>query len=275
MRKAAATGAACVMILALTACDAFTRSSASPKAALPPSVPAEPRFATADEVVAALGRAGVDCEVLRRRQGQAGSGSSLDCVFEDRGATVETEISVFDTDVVDEGEIGRAVHSRRTPPNGQVLVAAGNWYLRVIPDDTPSHAQKVARALDAVVLPPLHPLPAIPDEPRYERVDALADALDEAVTCTRRKQTADGLLCATKAPTAEQCSDLTEGRDAALRLHPTTTARDDYLRLLLTDERRPRNIVTAGNWSIQLCDATTARTAAEQLHATIVTPDRP
>lgn len=177
---------------------------------------------------------------------------------------------MFDTDVVEEGEIGRAVDSRRTPPNGQVLVAAGNWYIRVLPDDTPSHALKVARALDAVVLPPLYPLPDIPDTPRYERVGALADAPDESVTCTRRKETAEGLLCATKARSDELCSGSAEGRDAGLRLHATTAARDDYLRLLLSEERVPRNIVTAGNWSIQFCDAETARTAAEKLSGGIV-----
>ncbi|GGW41704.1 hypothetical protein [Streptomyces xantholiticus] len=274
MRKTGIAGAACLLLLALTACDAFTRSSGAPPTPLPGNVPERPRFATADDVVVALQRNGVDCEVLRRRQGQAGSGSSLDCVFEDHGATVETEISVFDTDVVKEGEIGRSVYSRRTPPRGQMLVAAGNWYIRVLPGDSPIAAQKVATALDAVVLPPLRPLPTIPADPRYRNVDALADALDAAVTCSQRQKTDKGtLLCVTKAPKNPTCSDPSEGRDAHLTLHRTSAERDDHLRMLLAETRSPRHFVAAGNWTIQLCDASTGRTIADSLGGTTIDHD--
>ncbi|MEU1281994.1 hypothetical protein [Streptomyces sp. NPDC005805] len=271
MRRVGLASAACLVALTLTACDAFTRSSAAPLEPLPAHVPAGPRFTAAEEITARLARNGMNCEVFLERGG-AGSGKSLHCLLDDRGTEVEAQITVFDTTVVKEGEIGLAVRSRRTPPRGQTLVVAANWYIRVLPADALAPARRMADALGGVVLPPLHPLPAIPDGPQHADANALAAALDGSVGCTRRKASSPGeLRCRTNtsAP-APDCASPFGGRDAHLAVHRTPTERDDYLRLLLTEPRAPRHVVTAGNWSLQLCTADAARTAARDLGGVVV-----
>ncbi|WP_211257186.1 hypothetical protein [Streptomyces megasporus] len=248
----------CLLAVVLTACDAFTRNSGSPPTPIPDSVPSEPRFASADELLAALGRKGVDCEVLRRRQG------GLDCMAEVDGAKVENEVSVFDAEVVEEGEIGRSIASRRKEPYGHTIVAAGNWYIRVL---DPLYAPRIAEALDAVVLPPLYPLPDIPDKPRYADLDALAEALDASVGCVRRKTVSEGgMTCGTE-QSKEPCHHL--------ELHATPAARDDALRLAIGVPEIPRFIVTAGNWSIRFCDESAGRTAARDLGGVVVSSTGP
>lgn len=105
------------------------------------------------------------------------------------GAKVKSEVSVFDTEVIEEGEIGRSVAGRRKEPYSHTLVAAGNWYIRVL---KPAYAPQTAEALDAVVLPPLFPLPDVPKKPRHKDLDSLADALDAAVGCERREREGRG-----------------------------------------------------------------------------------
>ncbi|WP_194074730.1 hypothetical protein [Streptomyces barkulensis] len=248
-------------MLAITACDSFSSGSASPLKPIPGHVPAEPRFDTADELIAALGKEGIDCGVLRRRQGQVGSGSGLDCVASIDGERFENEVSVFDTGVVAEDEIGRSIASRREEPYEHTLVAAGNWYIRVL---KPAYAPQVAEALDAVVLPPLFPLPDIPKKPRYKDLDSLADALDASVGCEmreREKDAADAMTCVTQR-SEEPC--------AYLELHDTSAERDDALRLAISVPELPRFIVTAGNWSIQFCDRSLGREAADDLGGVVV-----
>ncbi|MET9776558.1 hypothetical protein ABZ023_20220 [Streptomyces sp. NPDC006367] len=75
----------------------------------------------------------------------------------------------------------------------------------MLPNGTPAYSEAIADAVDAVVLPPLHPLPAIPKTPRYESLDALADALEESVGCARRQKSRDALLCGTEQATTTTC----------------------------------------------------------------------
>ncbi|MCG3040749.1 hypothetical protein ACLIYM_05460 [Streptomyces fenghuangensis] len=243
------------LLLTLTACGAFTQNSGSPMTPIPDSVPSKPLFRSTDELLTALGEGGVDCEVLRRREG------GLDCMAEIDGVKVGSEISVFDTEVVEEGEIGRSITSRRKEPYSHTLVAAGNWYIRVL---DPAYAPQVAEALDAVVLPPLFPLPDIPKKPRYKDLDSLADALDASVGCERRereKGAADAMTCVTER-SEEPC--------AYLELHDTSAERDDALRLAISVPELPRFVVTAGNWSIQFCDRSLGREAADDLGGVVV-----
>ncbi|MET7927460.1 hypothetical protein ABZT43_26370 [Streptomyces sp. NPDC005349] len=80
----------------------------------------------------------------------------------------------------------------RTGAYAQMLVAAGNWYIRVM--DPPS-APAIAKALHAVVLDakgkgsktPKYPLPDIPSTRTYEKADALADELAASVGCFQRE----------------------------------------------------------------------------------------
>lgn len=263
MKKLVLVLTSCLLLVVLTACDAFSRNSSSPLTPIPDQVPGEPRFTDADDLLTALRKGGIDCEVLRRRQGQARSGSSLDCVAEVNGVRFENEVSVFNPEIVEEGEIGRSIASRRKPPGGHTLVAAGNWYIRVL---EPGYAPRIAEALDAVVLPPLYPLPDIPAEPRYADLDALADALDSSVGCTRREEPfPGGMRCRTEPP-GKVC--------AQLELHDGPAARDDALRRTISRARgMPLFIVTAGNWSVQFCEPGAGRTAARDLGAAVVSHD--
>lgn len=255
MKKTVTVLLSCLLVMVLTACDAFTRNSGSPLTPIPDQVPPEPRFETTGDLLAALDRGGVDCEVLRRRRG------GLDCMTQIDGVRFENEVSVFDTEVVEESEIGRSIASRRKEPYGHTLVAAGNWYIRVL---DPLYAPEIAEALDAVVLPPLFPLPDIPGEPRYADLDALADALEASVGCSDRKPeegTEDVVTCVTEGA-EEAC--------ARLELHATPAARDEAIRLAISVPELPRYIVTAANWSVQFCDHSTGRTAARELGAAVV-----
>ena len=50
----------------------------------------------------------------------------------------------------------------------------------------------------------------------------------------------------------------------------SSAARDDYLRLLMSDDHVPSYVVTAGNWTIQFCDTATGREAAHKLGGAVV-----
>ena len=246
----------------LTACDAFEAPRSTRLAPLPSNVPATPRYKTPDDVVTALGRGGVDCTVLRRKPG------GLDCGTRIDGSEVENQIQVLDPEKFSRNEVGDSIARWRT--SGNTVVAAGNWFIRVLPNGTPSYSEKIAKAVGAVVLPPLYRLPSIPKKPVYGSVDALAGALDRAVGCTQRKKSAGEVRCATKAARARPCGGSGGVRDAGLRLHDGSTARDDYLRLLMSDDHVPYYVVTAGNWTIQFCDTATGREAADKLGGAVV-----
>ncbi|MFB8756397.1 hypothetical protein [Streptomyces nigra] len=113
--------------------------------------------------------------------------------LEKAGAPVEMELNL-DT----RSHLGTALALRRNPPYQHTLVAAGNWYIRVM---DPDFAPRVAKALHAVVLKPLGKTSSpsrpphqdqfseIPDKPAYKNLDALADKVDAAVGCTDREMT--------------------------------------------------------------------------------------
>lgn len=257
MKKTVTVLLSCLLVMVLTACDAFTRNSSESLTPMPDNVPTGPVFKTADDVVTALERGGIECVVLRRRA----NGSGLDCMTEVDGEKVENEVHVLDPKAFSRDEIGDSIASWRTPPRPRTLVAAGNWYIRVL---DPLYAPEIAEALDAVVLPPLFPLPDIPGEPRYADLDALADALEASVGCSDRKPeegTEDVVTCVTEGA-EEAC--------ARLELHATPAARDEAIRLAISVPELPRYIVTAANWSVQFCDHSTGRTAARELGAAVV-----
>ncbi|MFJ8544976.1 hypothetical protein ACIRFH_23660 [Streptomyces sp. NPDC093586] len=181
---------------------------------------------------------------------------------------MENEIQVLDPGKFSRNEVGDSIAGWRT--SGNTVVAAGNWFIRVLPNGTPAYSQRIAEAVDAVVLPPLYHLPSIPETPRYGNADALADALDASVGCARRKKPSAELLCSTKAATTRPCGASGDGRDAGLRLHASASARDDYIRLLLSDDHVSRHLVTAGNWTIRFCDSATGREAARGLGGVVV-----
>ncbi|MFE7155624.1 hypothetical protein [Streptomyces sp. NPDC057636] len=274
MKNTAASAAgACLALTALivlTACGRFESHPESSGTAIPSSVPAKPTYTTAKAVVRAMGEAGLDCETVRSRDYDGSS--TADCVATVDGVKVENEISVFDPDVVSKTEIGTSIESRRTGAYAQTLVAAGNWYIRVM--DPPS-APAIAKALHAVVLDakgkaatPKYPLPDIPSRPTYKKVDALADDLAASVGCFQREATSTGSI---KCETGKQGSG--DSDCAVLTLHPTHARRDAALREAIKYRGVPAELVTAGNWTVNLCDTTLGAKVARDLGGVVVAYD--
>lgn len=251
--------------LVLVGCDS-AKPYKPPKTPMPSNVPSRPSFSEAEDVVVALGKEGIECDVLRRRN------RGLDCVAEVDGGKTEIEISVF-SDRTSRADIGASIASRRRPPYQQTLVAAGNWYIWVRGAQRhPDSAPAIAKALDAVVLQgkgpktPKYPLPDIPSKPRYQKVDDLADALDKSVGCTERETTAVGSLkCLTGKPGLTNC--------AVLALHKTDAQRDAVLREAIKYRGVPAMLVTAGNWTVNLCDRTIGSLVARDLGGVVVAYD--
>ncbi|WLQ35827.1 hypothetical protein P8A18_21430 [Streptomyces castrisilvae] len=148
MKKTSFVLAVLVLAVGLTACGPMETNSSRPRVPMPSSVPTQPVYATADDVMEAMGDGGLECRLLRRARANFGSG--LDCVVEIMGTEVENEIQVLDParfsrdDIGDSIAVGREVY-RHT------IVAAGNWYIWV---RYPVFAPQVAKALKGVVLPP-------------------------------------------------------------------------------------------------------------------------
>lgn len=250
-------------LVALTACDRFEPRGGRPLDPMPAHVPTTPQYTTPDEVVAALEQAGVPCTVLRRRAG------ALDCEARISGATVENQIQVLNPEEFSRDEVGDSIAAWRN--SGTTVVAAGNWFVRVLPNGTPAYSIKVAKALDAVILPPPYPLPDIPSTPAYATVDALADALDKADSCTdRERRSARELLCGSRLPEKKSCDASWASHHALLLLHDNAATRDDYIRLLLDDDHTPAVVVTAANWTIQVCDPADGRATAHALGGALV-----
>ncbi|MFI9780944.1 hypothetical protein ACIHCV_40960 [Streptomyces sp. NPDC051956] len=262
---------ACLALAVLTACGRVESHPEPAGAAIPSEVPSKPTYTTAKAVVQAMAQAGLDCETVRSRD--YGGSSTADCVATVDGVKVENEISVFDPDVVSETEIGTSIESRRTGAYAQTLVAAGNWYIRVM--DPPS-APAVAKALHAVVMDakgkgaktPKYPLPHIPSTPTYKKADALADDVATSVGCFQRQTTSTGSI---KCGTGKLGSG--DSSCAVLTLHPTHARRDAALRESIKYRGVPAELVTAGNWTVNLCDTTLGAKVARDLGGVVVAYD--
>ncbi|MEU6867026.1 hypothetical protein ABZ924_27855 [Streptomyces sp. NPDC046876] len=118
---------------------------------MPSQVPTRPEYASADDVIAAMAKGGVDCKVTLRNENPFGSDAT--CEVQHRGTTVANEISVLSTTRFSRDEVGDSIASRRSGPYGQTIVAAGNWFVWVRPG---VYAYDMAAALPgSVVLEPL------------------------------------------------------------------------------------------------------------------------
>jgi hypothetical protein len=256
------------LTLLTAACGRDTRL---PPVAIPANVPTTPVFASATDVQARLGEKGIPCATLSYGNDSNEYGSTVTCVSTVSGDKGETEISVFNHPKPQRSDIGDAIAARRKAPTFQTLVAAGNWYVWVRP---PTHAQAVATALGGVVLPAIgggtrkYPLPVIPSTPRYTSVKALARALDKSVGCSGQKvDDLDNLTCTTggKVGATPNC--------ATLALYGTTAARNDALRDAIAWKGVPASLVTAANWTVNLCDYDLAATVAADLQGVVVSYD--
>lgn len=254
----------------LTSCGVGKDGGAPPLVPMPANVPAKPEYRDADAVVQALGKAGMPCKVLRRGETDPKFGTTLDCRAEIDGTAFENEIDVSNPGNYERDRIGNSIASRRKAPFSHTLVAAGNWYVRVL---EPRYAPRIARALHGVVLRPEgdkipdYPLPSIPAGPRYQNVGALADALDAAVGCADRKgEGSKGLTCTTGGRTGTpNC--------ATLALHASDADRDATLRRAIAYKGVPATLVTAGNWTVNLCDSGLGSRVADALHGRVVAYD--
>ncbi|MGW4726129.1 hypothetical protein [Streptomyces sp. NPDC004291] len=224
MKRTVSALAALLALTALTGCDRFELRGGKSLDPMPADVPVTPQYTSPDEVVAALERAGIPCEVLRRRTG------ALGCEAQISGATVENRIQVLNPEEFSRDEVG------------------------------------------AVVLPPPYPLPDIPSTPAHRSADALADALHKAGSCTDRERwSARELLCGSRAAESKTCGTSWADHHALLLLHDNAAARDDHIRLLLSNDHIPAAVVTAANWTIQFCDPATARATADALGGVLIT----
>jgi len=125
---------------------------------MPSGVPTHPMYPDADAIVAKLGQAGLPCRVLNRPQGDPSVGDTLICESMLQGLRFRNEIHTYNPAKVSRARLGNAVSISLDPPYSNTIVAAGNWYIRVV-GDQPAFAHRVAEALDGAVLRPGPPSP--------------------------------------------------------------------------------------------------------------------
>ncbi|MEW1546062.1 hypothetical protein [Streptomyces tsukubensis] len=271
MRRTARLAVGLLLVSVLTACGLDDGPADKPPVPIPSNVPRDVRYASADEVVAALVTAGLECKVQYRGELPRNGGSNARCAFEDDGRTIENEISVYNTEVIGEDDIGDALASRRDPPHGQTLVAGGNWFVRVVVGDTTRYAQKVATVLRGALLPPFRDLPDIPGKPQYADLSALADALDRALGCAQRKESDGVLRCRTKAwKPGFKCAKPDSDYDVTLFRYGTVAEREEELLMKLAEENVMWRITTAGNWLMVFRHTETRDKAARGMSAAAV-----
>ncbi|MDR3032546.1 MAG: hypothetical protein LBV78_05470 [Kitasatospora sp.] len=239
-----------------------------PRVPMPSNVPTAPQFASASAVVEALGKAGIPC--LVKLSNVLEGASDIDCTATVDGRSFDYTVEVYDPARFTRDDIGDAIAAGRTAFH-QTFVAAGNWYVNVI---NPDYAPRIAQALGGVVLPgnesevPDYALPSIPASPRYEDVGRLAAALGAAVGGDDIQPGATGsLTCRTggSAGRAPNCANL--------RLYADDAERDKALRAAIAYRGVPVSLVTAANWSVNLCDHDLAAQVARELHGVVVTYD--
>lgn len=255
-RRMRAVALACLCAVVLAGCT-DERTGGAPYKPIPGNVPKGPDFKTTDDLASALDRAKIPCPVL----GRSPSGDATRCGAQfGAGKSVELELHL-DTP----SHLGTAMSSRRNPPYQHTLVAAGNWYIRVM---DPDFAARVAEALHAVVLKPLgetgapdrppyeDQLPEIPDNPSYKNLDALADKVDAAVGCTDRDDDDNDpalswqFLNCTTGRGGQQHQD----HCADLAIYDDARSRDEGLWSKITGGQTPKGLVAGSNWSVALCD---------------------
>ncbi|WP_413101163.1 hypothetical protein [Streptomyces sp. Inha503] len=274
MKRVISVFAAGMAMAVVAACGNTTQggtgSSPSPSATMPGNVPTKPEYNNADAVVEALEAGGIPCEVTRRSQGGSAGGSGLGCASVIDGIKFENDIQVLNPKKFSRDEIGDSIASHRAPPTSHTLVAAGHWFVWVT---EPRFANRIAAALGGVVLPPKkakipdYPLPDIPRTPRYRTVGALADDLAAAVGCDDRKRRSDTVLTCTTG------KDTGSPNCATLALHASGTDRNAVLREAIAYKGVPATLVTAGNWTVNLCDYDLGSRVADALHGTVVSYD--
>ncbi|MCX4818418.1 hypothetical protein OG883_00540 [Streptomyces sp. NBC_01142] len=271
-RAALGLALAASLVTSLAACGTTGKDSRQSLTPMPDNVPTTPQYGTADDVVRAMAEGGIECEVLRRSEGNPKSGSGLDCVAEVDGVKFENTVHVLNPKMFGRDEVGDSIAAGRRPPYNHTIVAAGNWYMRVL---NPDYAPQVAKALRGVVLKPFkntdvpaYPLPDIPDSPRHKDTNDLADDLGEVAGCRNRETTPTGVV---KCDTGSAAAGTTNC--AVLTLHKTDAARDKMLRSAIKYKGVPATLVTAGNWTINLCDVSLGAGVAHALDGVVVSYD--
>lgn len=262
---------ALLAVAALTGACGSDTSGHPAKIPMPGNVPKRPVFASAAAIQGRLGQKGLPCVKASGINTSDASGSTLTCVITIAGEKFTNEIDEFDPGVFSRDDIGDSIASRRGEPTYDTIVAAGNWFVYV---GQPRHAQAVATALGGVVLPgkggkiPKYALPDIPDTPRYATVKALADKLDAVVGCADRTTDATGTLTCSTGGRVDRPVNC-----ATLALYPTAAIRDEALRQAIAYKGVSVSVVTAGNWTVNLCDYGLATTVAAGLDAVVVSYD--
>ncbi|MFF1690485.1 hypothetical protein [Streptomyces sp. NPDC058254] len=108
----------------------------------------------------------------------------------------------------------------------------------------------------------------IPSTPTYKGTGAPADHLAASVGCFQRETTSTGSIkCETGKPGSG------DSNCAVLTLHPTQARRDEALREAIKYRGVPAELVTAGNWTVNLCDTTLGAKVARDLGGVVVAYD--
>ncbi|MFG3368214.1 hypothetical protein ACGF0K_24985 [Streptomyces sp. NPDC048156] len=108
----------------------------------------------------------------------------------------------------------------------------------------------------------------IPSTPTYRKTGAPAGHLAASAGCFRRETTSTGSIkCGTGKPGSG------DPNCAVLPLQSTHARRDAALREAIKYQGVPAELVTAGNWTVNLCDTTLGAKVARDLGGVVVAYD--
>jgi len=235
---------------------------------MPPSVPSHPVYRSASSVQELLAKKGLPCPTSTGENENNSYGSTLTCAMTVSGDRVGIQINTVNHPQPNRRDIASSIAARRGSPYYETLVASGNWYIWV---QQPAHARVVADALSGVVLPavggkiPASSLPKIPDKPRFPTIDSLANSLDAAVGCADRIVRSSSSMDCTTGSRVNHSPNC-----ATLALYRTTSARNAALRYAIAYKGVPATLVTAGNWTVNLCDYALGDRVAAMLRGVVV-----
>ncbi len=258
---------AAVSLLMTSACGLGGDDSPPPLKRMPRSVPEKPLYRDASAVVDKLTDAGLPCKVVRKAPEVEGRLPALTCRATVDGETFESEIAVSPPRDFNRDEIGDTIAARRESTPHRAVVAAGNWFVDVA---DPQFAPRFAQALGGVVLKPAastevpeYRLPRIPHKPRYASSQDVADRLGRIAGCRDRETTpTGGIACNTGNARDSNC--------AVVSVYSSEAKRDEELRRTIRYKNVPVRIVTAGNWSVNLCDFGLADEVAKSMGGVVV-----
>lgn len=275
MRKNLTVVVAGAVSLALAGCGIIGGSDAPSKKStpMPDNVPRNPKYDDAREVMAKLNSSGIPCKKKAEARTNRSVGTQLTCAASIDGTKFDNIIHVRNPEKVSRDQIGNSIAAGRGAPFRNTFAAGGNWYVRVAP---PDFADRIARALGGVVLPPYghdededspDPAARVPAKSAFGSLDKLADAVGRAVGCSARhaylkdeSATWQEVTCTTgigAEPRRDSCAEV--------KLYDDKAARDEGLRTITGAGKTPNGVAAGQNWAVSLCQEELAGKVAKAL----------